>query len=448
MKNILVFGAGLSSSYLFKYLKQHAEKEKWQISICDANIELAKAKAANSKHCKAIQCDVHNGDQLNKFISQQHLVISLLPPALHVVIAQTCIAQKTPLITASYVSPEMKSLDADAKKAGILLLNEMGLDPGIDHLSAMKLIDEIHAKGGKINSFKSFCGGLVAPEFDNNPWKYKFTWNPLNVVLAGQATATHLQDGKIKYIPAHQIFKQTQEVKVPGYGNFEAYANRDSISYIEPYGIQKAKTVLRGTLRKPGFCKNWQQLIALGLTDASKQIAGLEKESFRNFIASFVPMNGNETLEQAVANYLGIKQNSAVFKNLIWLGLFKNEKIGLKEATPSAVLLKCLLKKWQLKKNELDMVVMKHEITYTLHKKEIQIGSSLVIKGEDQTYTAMAKTVGLPMAIAAKNILNGTIQETGVHIPILPCFYEPILKELQMYGITFTEKSYPLLAHK
>ncbi len=448
MKNILVFGAGLSSSYLFKYLKENAGKEKWQISICDANIELAKAKAANSKHCKTIQCDVHNVEQLNKVISQQHLVISLLPPALHVVIAQTCIAQKTPLITASYVSPEMRSLDAEAKKAGIILLNEMGLDPGIDHLSAMKLIDEIHAKGGKINSFKSFCGGLVAPEFDNNPWKYKFTWNPLNVVVAGQATATHLQEGKIKYIPAHQIFKQTQQVKVPGYGNFEAYANRDSISYIEPYGLQKAKTVLRGTLRRPGFCNNWQQLIALGLTDASKQIVGLEKESFRNFIASFVPMNGKETLEQAVANYLGIKQNSTVFKNLIWLGLFKNDKIGLKEATPSAVLLKCLLNKWQLKKNELDMVVMKHEITYTLHKKEIQIGSSFVIKGEDQTYTAMAKTVGLPMAIAAKNILNGTIQETGVHIPILPCFYEPILKELQVYGIDFTEKSYPLSAHK
>ncbi len=448
MKNILVFGAGLSSSYLFKYLKEHAAKEKWQISICDANLELAKTKAEHAKHCKVVQCDVLNEPERNALISKHQLVISLLPPALHVVIAKSCIQFQRPLITASYVSPEMKSLDADAKRAGIILLNEIGLDPGIDHLSAMKLIDEIHAKGGQINSFKSFCGGLVAPEFDNNPWSYKFTWNPMNVVLAGQATATHLANGKIKYIPPHQIFKQTQLVKVPGYGNFEAYANRDSISYIEPYGLKKATTVLRGTLRRTDFCNNWQQLIELGLTDASKQLTGLEKETYRSFITSFIPIKNQETLEQALANYLGIKKSSKAFKNIEWLGLLKNEKIGLKDATPAAVLLKCLLKKWQLKKNELDMVVMKHEIDYTLQKKQIHVGSSLVIKGEDQTYTAMAKTVGLPMAIAARHILNGNIKETGVHIPILPCFYEPILKELKQFGIDFIEKTQVLSGHK
>lgn len=448
MKNILVFGAGLSSSYLFKYLKEHAAKEKWQIGICDANLEHAKAKAGKSKFCKVIQCDVTNDEQRNQFISNQQLVISLLPPALHVVVAKSCIAYKVPLITASYVSPEMKSLDAEAKKAGIILLNEMGLDPGIDHLSAMKMIDNIHAMGGKIHSFKSFCGGLVAPEFDNNPWKYKFTWNPSNVVHAGQSTATFLQEGKTKYIPPHQIFKQTQVVKVPGYGSFEAYANRDSISYIEPYGLKNAKTVLRGTLRRTGFCKNWQLLIELGLTDASQILQGLEKQTYRNFIESFVPVKTNENLEQAVANYLGIKKSSAQFKNIEWLGLLKNEKIGLHEASPSAILLKCLLNKWQLKQHELDMVVMKHEIEFTLHKKHVHVGSSLVIKGEDQTYTAMSKTVGLPMAIAAKFLLNGQIKETGVHIPILASFYEPILEELKMYGIDFIEKSHVLSNHK
>lgn len=448
MKNILVFGAGLSSSYLFKYLSTHAAKENWRIGICDANQELAKTKAALSKHFFVVACEVINDEKRNAAIAKQDLVISLLPPALHILIAKSCIVNKVPLVTASYVSAEMQKLNEDAKKAGVLLLNEIGLDPGIDHLSAMKMIDEIQAKGGKINSFKSFCGGLVAPEFDNNPWKYKFTWNPQNVVMAGQSTATYLQDGKTKYIPAHQIFKQTQTVKVPGLGNFEAYANRDSISYIEPYKLKNAKTVLRGTLRRTGFCNNWQNLIELGLTDASKSIQGLEKVSYRDFIASFVPVQGNESLEKALANYLGIKQNSSLFKNIEWLGLLKNEKIGLNEATPSQVLLKCLLNKWQLKKHELDMVVMKHEIDYTLNKKNFHVGSSMVIKGEDQTYTAMAKTVGLPMAIASKLILNGTIKETGVHIPISPIFYEPILKELKTFEIDFKEKTQVLSSHK
>jgi saccharopine dehydrogenase-like NADP-dependent oxidoreductase len=267
MQHILVLGAGLSSSYLIKYLLASAKKENWHITVADQSLALAESKIKKHPLAKAIALDVSDKEQREAEIKKADIVVSLLPPALHILAAKECIKCKKHLVTASYISDEMKSLHNQALKADVLFLNEIGLDPGIDHLSAMEMIHGIQAKGGEIVSFKSYCGGLVAPEYDNNPWNYKFTWNPRNVILAGQATAKYVEDTQVKFIPANRIFTQTEDVNVKGYGKFESYANRDSLGYIEPYGITSARTVLRGTLRRKGYSLNWNNLIKLGLTD-------------------------------------------------------------------------------------------------------------------------------------------------------------------------------------
>lgn len=439
MKSILVFGAGLSSSYLFRYLIQFAPKENWSITIADSSLEAAKARAGKSKHAHAIACDIHNKEQREQLVSKADLVISLLPPTLHVALAKDCLRLGKNMITASYVSAEMQALDKAAQKAGVLLLNEIGLDPGIDHLSAMQMIHKIQAKGGEIVSFRSYCGGLVAPEYDDNPWNYKFTWNPRNVVLAGQATATYLAEGQLKFIPPNRIFSQTIEVMVPGYGKFESYANRDSLGYIKPYGIESAQTVLRGTLRKKNFSSNWNNLVKLGLTDDTYKIAGSETMTYRQLMCALLTGANDQNLEMQLCHFLNKEQSSKEFQRIKWLGLLEPVAIGIPNASPAQILQHLLQQKWKLKKGELDMIVMKHEITYKLGKKNFKANSSLVVKGEDEVYTAMAKTVGLPMAIAARLILKGEIKDKGVKIPLTPMYYEPILKELARYEVRFSE---------
>ncbi len=439
MKKILVLGAGLSSAYLIKYLLQHASKEKWEVIVGDAKLALAKDKVGKSKFGSAISIDITQEKERRNWISKADIVVSLLPPSLHVLAAKDCLHFKKNLVTASYLSEEMKGMHEAAKEANILFLNEIGLDPGIDHLSAMKLIHEIQDAGGVIKSFESYCGGLVAPAFDDNPWQYKFTWNPRNVVLAGQATACYKQDGLLKFIPPNRIFKQVKNVKISSKEKFESYANRDSLSYIEPYGIGSAQTVLRGTLRRKGFCEAWNYLIKLGLTDDSFILPNSENLSYRDLITAFLDQNDSDT-ETALSNFLGIKKSSSVFKKLIWLGILETKKIGISQASPAQALQKLLQEKWKLQSNELDQIVMVHKISYTQHKNTFQLQSNLVVTGENQKYTAMAKTVGLPMAIACKLILKNEIQAKGVQIPITKEFYEPILKELKNYSIDFKEK--------
>ncbi len=439
MKHIIVFGAGLSSSYLIKYLLSNAKKENWQISIIDANLELAQKKVGKSQFAKAIAIDINNKEEREKLIQTADLVISLLPPTLHILVAKDCIKSAKNLITASYVSEEMKSLDKAAQKAGILLLNEIGLDPGIDHLSAMQMIHHIQKDGGEITSFKSYCGGLVAPEYDDNPWNYKFTWNPRNVILAGQATATYLENKQVKFIPPNRIFNQTVDVMVPELGKFESYANRDSLGYISPYGIDSAHTVLRGTLRRKNYCQNWNYLVNLGLTDDTYKIANSENMTYRDLMAAFLSGANQQNLEIQLSRFMNKAQTSKEFQRIKWLGLLNDEKIGISNASPAQILQHLLTQKWKLKKGELDMIVMKHEITYKKDKKNFKANSSLIVKGDDEVYTAMAKTVGLPMAIAAKLILQGKIVDKGVRIPLSPMYYEPILKELAKFDIKFIE---------
>ena len=439
MKKILVIGAGLSSSYLIKYLLDHAQQNNWSVTVADADKNIAQKKVAQNSLGTAEELNIHDDAKRNELISSHDLIISMLPAYLHMAVAKDCITHKKHLITASYISDEMQQLHTEALKADVLFLNECGLDPGIDHLSAMKMINEIKSKGGKITSFKSFCGGLVAPEFDDNPWNYKFTWNPRNVIVAGQATARYIENGELKFIPPSRVFTQTEEVKIDGYGDFESYANRDSLGYIKPYGIENATTVLRGTLRRKGYSMNWNNLLKLGLTDDTFIIHEANKLSYRDFVSAFTPGYGDANLEKRVCDFLNIEMDSEALSKLKWLGLFDDKKIELPEATPALILQNLVQQKWKLKSGELDMIVMQHILSYDLGGKIFDVKSSLAVKGEDEILTAMAKTVGLPMAIAAKLLLTNQLKSRGVMMPISKEFYEPILSELETFGVKFIE---------
>jgi saccharopine dehydrogenase-like NADP-dependent oxidoreductase len=441
MKKILVIGAGRSTSSLIQYLLFNAEKEGWFITIADQSKDLASEAAGGHNNSKAIAFDVNNVEERERLIDEHDLIISMLPAHMHMSVAHDCVRFKKHMATASYVSEEMKALDEAAKNAGIVMMNEIGVDPGIDHLSAMRVIDEIRDKKGELQAFETFTGGLVAPESDNNPWNYKFTWNPRNVVLAGQGVCKFIQNKQYKYIPYHKLFRRTEIIEIDGYGKFEGYANRDSLQYREIYGLEDIPTMYRGTLRKPGFCKAWHYFVKLGATDDSYIMENSEDMTYRQFINSFLPYNQHDSVELKFKHYFNIRQDDIeMFEKFVWLGLFEDTKIGLKDATPAQILQHILEQKWTLEDDDKDMIVMWHRFRYILNGKDKEIHSSMVVKGDDQKYTAMAKTVGLPVAIATKMILNGTISTPGVHVPISKEIYNPILDELENYGINFIEK--------
>jgi len=441
MKKILIIGAGRSTYSLIEYLKKHAVQEDWHLTIGDLDLELAQRRATDNQRCSAITLNVKDEINRGSAISNADLVISMLPAHMHVPVATDCIALGKHMVTASYISEEMKALDDRAKQAGVILINEIGVDPGIDHLSAMKVLDEIKSAGGKIKLFESFTGGLVAPENDDNPWNYKFTWNPRNVVLAGAGGAVKfIQEGQYKFIPYHQLFRRTELISIDGYGRFEGYANRDSLKYRSVYGLEKIPTIYRGTLRRPGFCRAWDVFVKLGMTDDSYTLEESETMTFREFTNLFLAYNPHDSVELKLMHYLNIPQDSELMDKLSWLGLFENTPIGLKNATPAQVLQRILEKKWALGEDEKDMIVMYHKFGYELNGELKMLESSMVTKGRDKNETAMARTVGLPVGIATKNILNGNITTPGVQIPITPEIYQPMLAELAENDITFTEK--------
>ena len=344
----------------------------------------------------------------------------------------------------------MKCKPYDAAKAkGLMFLNEMGVDPGIDHMSAMQVIDRIKAEGGEMILFESFTGGLVAPESDDNLWHYKFTWNPRNVVTAGQGgAAKFLQEGKFKYIPYHRLFRRTEFLEVDGYGRFEAYANRDSLKYQSAYGLDQIQTLYRGTIRRVGFGKAWQKFIMLGMTDDSYNIEDSEHMSYRDFINSFLPYSPSDSVELKLRHQLKIDQDDIIWEKLEELDLFNpHKKVGLKNATPAQILQKILMDSWTLKQEDKDMIVMYHKFGYKLNGKKHQIDATMVCKGENQTYTAMAKTVGLPVAIATLKVLNREFDLKGVQIPTKKVIYKPILRELEKYDIIFKEKKTKYLGY-
>ncbi|MBS1647740.1 MAG: saccharopine dehydrogenase NADP-binding domain-containing protein [Bacteroidetes bacterium] len=440
MKRILVIGAGRSTVSLIEYLLQQAAKNNWHLTVADMDLRLAESKTKGHAQAQAISLDITNPEQRKKEINKADFVVSMLPAFMHTEIVKDCVAAGKHVATASYVSPEMLSLDDEAKKKNILLLNECGLDPGIDHASAMKIIDEIQKQGGEITSFKSYCGGLVAPESNDNPWGYKFSWNPRNVVVAGQATAQYLDKGQTKYIPYNRIFTQIDVIDVEGI-KYDAYANRDSLNYIDAYKLQGAQTVLRGTLRQVGYCRAWNILVKLGLTDDSFVIKNTQNKTYTQLLQSFLP-DKHHSVKQNLLAFIGSEADASSIEKIDWLGFFNDEKIEMEQGTPAQLLQHLLEKKWKLQEHDKDLVVMQHLFEINNSKNPSlpkKITSSLVVTGSDQHHTAMAKTVGLPLAITIKNFLTGKIDLNGVQIPTCKKIYEPLLQELETHQIIFKE---------
>lgn len=440
MKQILVLGAGLSAKRLVDYFLNNAEDHQWFITLADIDKSLAEKKINNSPDGRAVGLDVKDEAAIADLIKDKDIVVSLLPPVFHDKIATECLKQGVNMATASYVSPAMKAIDEQAKAKGLVFLNELGVDPGIDHMSAMQIIDKIRKKGGKLTSFYSFTGGLIAPESDTNPWHYKFTWNPRNVVLAGQGVSQFIKNGRYKYIPYHKLFDRILEREVPGFGKFEIYPNRDSLKYRKIYKLDDIQSMYRGTMRRPGFAKAWNVFVQLGCTDDSYTLEESETMTYRAFINTFMRYEPNKAVEKKLIEYLQLDPEGEVMEKLKWLGIFEDKVIGLPHATPAQILQKILMEKWSLNPQDKDMIVMQHEFEYELSNKKYQITSSMAFIGKDTVDTAMAFTVGTPLAIAVKLLLNGKIKSKGVLIPTHPEFYDPILKELKEYGLNFVEE--------
>ena len=449
MRKILIIGSGKSTAYLLKYVLDKSVVENLFITVADLNIESAQKLIGNHKNAKAIKLDVFDGASRAEAIKNADIVVSMLPARFHIDVAKDCITFKKHMVTASYISPEMQALDEEAKANGLIFMNEIGVDPGIDHMSAMQVLDRIRDKGGNIILFESFTGGLVAPESDNNLWNYKFTWNPRNVVVAGQGgAAKFLQEGAYKYIPYNRLFRRTEFLNIEGFGRFEVYANRDSLKYQSVYGLDNIKTLYRGTIRRVGFSRAWNIFVTLGLTDDSYTIDDSENMSYRDFVNAFLPYSPSDSVELKLRHALKIDQDDIVWDKLVELDIFNaNKRVELKKATPAQILQKILMDSWTLSEDDKDMIVMYHKFGYDLNGKTYQIEANMVVLGEGQTFTAMSKTVGLPVAIATLAILNGKIKTLGVQIPIAKEVYQPILKELGTFGITFHEKEVPYLGY-
>ncbi len=444
MKHILLLGAGRSSDVLIHYLLKLCRSEGYRLTVADAVQEAAHAKiianGGDDTSAKAIALDGNNQEQCRSVVQDADVVISLLPPAAHLTVAKACVEFGKPLLTASYVSPEMRELHEEAQAKGVLLLNELGFDPGIDHMSAMQIIDRLHAEDAVITAFRSYAGGLVAPKYDNNPWHYKFTWNPRNVVLAGKGTAKYMINGQVKYVPYHRLFSHTEDVFIEGLGDYEGYPNRDSIIYKELYGLRQIPTILRGTLRRKGFCAAWDTFVQLGLTDDEIIIENSADMTYREFVNMFLQYSRMYLVEEKLAKMMNVTPKSDLIEKIKWLGLFSHDKIGLERATPAQILQHLLEKKWKLEEGDRDMVILQHRFEYHKAEGKFEIVSDLIVYGDDSHHTAMAKTVGLPLGIGAKLLLNNQLPLKGVQIPVVRSVYEPVLAELSAMGISFREK--------
>ena len=440
MKKILLFGAGRSTSALIDYLQSNRDKENWHLTIAEKFLESIDKSLVDSK-TELISLDISEETKRKNLVSNADIVISMLPARMHIDIVKDCIQYKKSMVTASYVSDELKALEREVEESGITILNEVGVDPGIDHISAKKLMDDLVEKGAEIEEFETFTGGLVAPQSDNNPWSYKFTWNPRNVVVAGQGGAVKfIQEGTYKYIPYHKLFRRTEIIEIENYGKFEGIANRDSLKYRSIYGLENIKTMYRGTLRRPGFCRAWDAFVQLGATDDSFIIENSKDLTYREFINLFLPYNPNDSVELKLRHYLNLAQDEVeLFDKLKWLDIFEEIPVNLDRATPAQILQSILERKWKLEPDDRDMIVMWHRFSYKLNGVNKEVHSSMVIEG-DANHTAMSKTVGLPVGISTKLLLNGTIKQKGIRIPIHPEIYLPLYSELEEHGINFIEK--------
>jgi saccharopine dehydrogenase-like NADP-dependent oxidoreductase len=442
MKTILVLGAGRSSSSLITYLLNNAATHDWQIVVGDISARSAVERIRSSRHGSAVRFDIHEEANSRANIEAADVVISLLPANLHPLVAKLCLQFRKHFLSASYVSDEMNGFHAAAQAHDLLFLNECGLDPGIDHMSAMQVIDKIKNAGGILTSFESFTGGLIAPDTDpENPWRYKFTWNPRNVVTAGQGTAKFLMEGEYKYVPYNQLFSRITPVTVLS-KQYEGYPNRDSLKYLTTYGLEGIKTMLRGTLRNAGYCSAWNVFVQLGCCDDSFAMEQVADMSHRDFINSFLDYSPVLSVEEKICYAFNLKPDSDEMQRLHWSGLFSTEKIGLSKGTPAQVLEHILTKRWKLVKGDKDLIVMWHRFGFQIGKEQRSIISHLTVTGEDEVETAMSRTVGIPLAIAAKLLVQGKIKKSGVLIPIEKEIYDPVLAELNTLGIRLEEQHF------
>lgn len=441
MKNLLIIGAGRSATALINYILEQARQHDFFITVADADISLAQQKIGGHPKGRAIWLDASKPNDRRDVISRHDVVVSLLPPQMHLEVAQDCISLGKHMVTASYVSKQVFRLGDEARQRALVFMNELGLDPGIDHMSAMQRIHKIRAEGGKITAFYSYTGGLVAPESDDNPWHYKFSWNPRNVVLAGQGTAQFLEDSKLKYIPYRRLFRQYRLIDIPGMGKWEVYANRDSLLYREAYGLRDIRTLFRGTIRHQGFCDAWNALVRIGLTDATFPIVDSDQLTYHDLMEAFLGISQHTgSVKDRIAKLIEVDPEGEVMQKLEWLGLFSKRRIKVNNATPSLILENLLLEKWSLQPNDKDMVIMQHVFEYEQSRRKRKLTSTLVIKGQNSADTAMSKLVGLPLGIFVKLLMLGKISTTGVSIPTMPEVYEPIMKELEEYGVKFAER--------
>lgn len=441
MKKIAVLGAGRSAGPLIEYLATHPDSSSWTVSVYDQDAETLARKTASFRNVSVESGDLRSTELLDRIVSAHDVVVSMLPAFMHLPVAERCVRFGRHLVTASYISPEMQALDAEVRAKGLVFVNECGVDPGIDHMSTMELLHRLRREGAQLTSYESFCGGILAPESPANPWSYKFTWNPRNVVLAGAGGAVHfVQEGQFKHIPYHEVFRRTEFLDIPGYGRFEAYANRDSLKYQSAYGLEGIGTMYRGTLRRPGFCRAWDVLVKLGATDDSYPLEHVDAMTHRDFLNTFLAYRPTDSVELKLMHYLNISQDSDVMERLEWLGLFADEPVGLSEGTPAQVLQQILMKKWTMTDADVDMLAMIHRIEYTQNGQRHRLQSSLVAKGVSADVTAMSYTVGWPVAMATRLVALDLIPERGVLMPNIPSLYEPILAELGGRGIRFDER--------
>ena len=445
MKNILVAGAGKSSAFLIDYLLNNAVAGGWTVTVIDGSAAAIADKVRGHERAIAAPIDITDAAARRPLVAAADLVVSLMPAHLHILLAEDCLAAGKSIITSSYASPEMLALDGAVRAAGLSFLCEMGLDPGIDHMSASKMVHELEAEGATILAFKSYCGGMVAPESDTNPWHYKIAWNPRNIMLAGKGGARFLEEGKEESISYENLFSQTGTIEVDGLGTLAYYANRDSLRYPELYHVPDAQTFLRATLRYPAFCAGWNAVIALGLTDETKTID--TAQTWADLTRNLTGATENETLEMACARFLGTAGTEEVINLLRWLGLFDElplfpnpSEAAAGTHTVTEALLPLLEEKWKLQPADRDLVVMQHEARFEKGGEEKTLTSTLVLEGDNQRLSAMAKTVGMPMALAAHQLMDGNNDfPKGVHIPNRPAIYQPILEGLEAFDIVFKE---------
>lgn len=438
MKKILLFGAGKSATFLIDYLTRKAPVHYWQITIVDADPVLARSKAGDSKETTVVPFNIEDQEARSRHIADADLVISMLPAQLHILIAKDCIRFQKHLLTASYLLPDVKKLEEEIQKAGILFMGEMGLDPGIDHISAMSALDFIKEKSRKITAFKSFCGALVAPESDDNPWHYKISWSPRSLITAGMEDAVYRENGIEKKIPYETLFGSYQTIEIPGLRKLAYYPNRNSLLYADLYGLENVPTILRATLRYPEFCEGWQSLVALGLTDFEKE-TDTDKLSYAEWAAQNIIENATANANAKLHHFFQSLQKPEIIAQFQFLDLFSNDLIKMGKITNGDLLLKIVSDKLMMQPKDKDMVVMMHQISFEEKNINKTLNSSLIVVGEDNRRTAIAKTVGLPLGILAELILTDKIKLTGLHIPVMPEVYRPVLKALEKEGIRFKE---------